>query len=96
MPNDPVNTVAQLWLWRLEGQVAGAVIGWGLIAIWAVVYLAFGRDAGQFAIDVIGTGLIIAPVGFLAYAIYFMLSPAAQLRRTDRALARYYAALNGD
>jgi len=96
MPNDPINTVAQLWLWRLEGKVAGAVIGCGLIAVWAVVHICFGRDAGQAAMDVIGTSVILAPVGFLAYAIYFMLSPAAQLRRTDKALARYHAALNGD
>ena len=96
MPNDPVNTVAQLWLWRLEGRVAGAVIGCALIAVWAVVHIAFGRDAGQLVMDVIGTAVIIAPVACVAYAIYFMLSPAAQLRRTDKALARYRAALNGD
>ena len=93
---NPINVLAQIWLWRLEGDVLGAVIGCLAIAIWAVVHLAFGRDAGQLALDVIGTGVILAPVGFLAYAAYFLLSPTAQLRRTDKALARYRAALNGD
>jgi len=96
MPNDPINTVAQLWLWRLEGKIAGAVIGCSLIAVWAVVHICFGRDAGQLAMDVIGTGVILAPIACLGYAVYFLLSPAAQLRRTDKALARYHAALNRD
>jgi threonine/homoserine efflux transporter RhtA len=96
MPNDPINTVAQLWLWRLEGDVLGAVIGCLAIAIWAVVHIVFGQAAGQAAMDVIFTGVILAVPASLLWFVYNLVSPAAGLRRSDKALNRYRALLDGD
>jgi len=92
----PVNVLAQLWLWRLEGDVLGAVIGCLAIAIWAVVHVVFGPAAGQVVMDVVFTGVILAVPAALIWFLYNLLSPAAGLRRSDRALARYQAALDGD
>ena len=93
---NPVNVLAQLWLWRLEGDVLGAVIGCLAIAIWAVVHVVFGPAAGQAAMDVIFTGVILAVPAALLWFLYNLLSPSAGLRRSDRALARYQATLDGD
>ena len=96
MANDPVNTIAQLWLWRLEAKVLAATLVCGVVALYAVVDIVSGPDAAQWVIDIAGIAAILAVPACLAYAIYFMLSPAAQLRRTDKALARYRAALGRD
>jgi hypothetical protein len=85
-----------MWLWRFEGDVLGAVIGCLAIVIWVVVHLVFGRDAGQVALDVIFTGVILAVPAALLWFLYNLVSPSAELRRSDRALARYQALLDGD
>ena len=93
---EPVNVLAQLWLWRLEGDVLGAVIGCLTIAVWAVVHIVFGRDAGQVALDIVFTGVLLAVPAALVWFVYNLVSPTAGLRRSDRALARYQALLDGD
>jgi hypothetical protein len=71
----PVNTLAQIWLWRLEAQVLGAVVVCLFLAIWVVVYALFGEGAGTGLIFAffIGCGAVI--VFSLGRALYLALSP---------------------
>jgi hypothetical protein len=87
----PVNTLAQLWLWRLETQVLAAVIVASIGAVYAVADLVAGPDAAQWVIDVAGTALLLAPPVLVVLAIIRFLSPAAQFRALDKKLTAYNA-----
>jgi hypothetical protein len=60
--NDPVNDLAQLWLWRLEARVIGTVVAWGVVGLWLLIYAVAGAEAAYyvFPLSVAAVGVVIA------------------------------------
>ena len=57
--NGPVQTLAQLVLWRLEIEVLGTIRGWLLVATLVVGDLVFGLSPGEtLGALAAGTGVI--------------------------------------
>ena len=86
---DPVNTLAQFWLWRLELRVVSTAVGVVRFGAKVLVTWAFGVNTGVAFMFALFGGLAL----FLVYAVlrflWLLVSPAARDRELQKNEDRY-------
>lgn len=83
---DPVNVVAQLWLWRLELRVVSALLTGAVIVLTLVLYALGVPMAVGLGIGLTGlAALFLYGIGLMAYSLLFPDRVAAKaFDRADR------------
>ena len=85
--NGPVNALTQLWLWKIEIDIIGKVLGCIGIGVIIIVITVFGVHNGTIVIRVVVGSLAIGCVDRIIFHIKNAIASPSQ-RSVDRAFAR--------
>ena len=72
--NDPINTLAQWEIWKIEADILAKVAGWIIVAVLFIICAVWGEDACEYAFGAVMVSLVITfvvcLVGAIKYAIF--------------------------
>jgi hypothetical protein len=91
---EPLQTLGQIWLWRLEAEVLAALIALALGGLWLLAYCTLGDRAAGLVFDIGFGGLVLAVPGCLIWGLCRVLNTRARFRQSDKALTAYLAGVD--
>jgi hypothetical protein len=91
--NDPINTLSQWEIWRIEADVLAKVAGGIITGVLLIIAAIWGEDACEFAFGTVMVSLVIGFVVAVILAIKYAVFGPSQAT-VDRAFARGNAMLH--
>src|SRR5580698_6641178 len=91
--NDPVNTLARWWLWKIEVDIAAKALSWVIVAVLLIIAGVWGKDACEYAFGTVMVSLVVGTLVCAVVAIKEVIFGPSQ-RSVDRAFARGSAGLH--